>query len=151
MDEHTVFGPALLEAYSLESKTACDPRIVLSEDMLTLVRHHSSAYSDPSDSPQNWHVLVDADGVAFLNYLSDLLYSDGEQVCLDGDRLKKHRDHIQRNLHDQKAQSQIWSKYRWLADYHNHFCQQCLSVPGFDRDLFVEDSRLHRGPRMLFE
>jgi hypothetical protein len=41
MDEYTVYGPAILDAYSLESKKARDPRIVLSENVLE--KH----YSDP--------------------------------------------------------------------------------------------------------
>ena len=44
MDENTVIGPALVEAYNLESEFAVYPRIILSKDVTDIVREHISYY-----------------------------------------------------------------------------------------------------------
>jgi hypothetical protein len=45
MDENIVLGPALLEAYELESKTAIHPRIILSKEVIKTLNIHIGYYA----------------------------------------------------------------------------------------------------------
>ena len=69
MDENIVLGPALIESYNLETKKAIYPRIILSDDVVEIVKEHINYYSDRKHSPQNKEYLLDIDGIHFINYL----------------------------------------------------------------------------------
>lgn len=55
--KHVVFGPALVEAYELESKHAKSPRILISDSAMEFVDRHP-------------FVGIDEDGCSFLDYLN---------------------------------------------------------------------------------
>jgi len=149
MDELTVFGPALLDAYNIEHSVADVPRIALSRDVVALAKRYTEFYASPHESPENQTILIDADGVGFLNYLDDLIHSDVDGIMVLADYVAQHRDNIQRRLADFRNRSKIWSKYHWLASYHNWFCDQVQDVPGFADDLRIPVDELYTQPRFL--
>jgi hypothetical protein len=105
--EDIVFGPALVKAYDLERKRAVNPRVVLSEHAAECLRGH--------DAP----LLVDQDGRAFIDYLAPAF----ENAAIDIDALlRRHRNVIARRLDEHRADSHLWDKYRWVAEYHNTVC-----------------------------
>ena len=46
MDKNIVLGKALIEAYKLETEEAIYPRIILSNDVIKVVREHIGYYSE---------------------------------------------------------------------------------------------------------
>lgn len=126
MDTEVCFGGALVRAYELESKQARDPRVIIDKDLLPLIQRHLTYYAMPYKSPQNGFILVDTDDIPFLNYLyafRGLL--DDIRVIEPAERalLTSHRKLIVSKLAEFKGMPLVWAKYRWLAAYHNFFCE----------------------------
>ena len=119
-DERMVFGDRLVKAHELEVKSARNPRVIL----------------DPCFSNQNgvdlemsaFRLMRDVDGYLFVNYLSALIqpkYAPPRlDLCLDEDRLKNHKDKVERLLEEKRHDPNVWSKYFWTANYHDAFCDQ---------------------------
>lgn len=141
-DSCLIFGSPLLEAYTLESKRAKYPRIILSDDLEKQLKLISTMYSDPQWCPFSDLVLKTDDGIWFINYLFELRqFNDDmmgwvirqkpdspivkmkyypEAISLLG----SHKNHISKNLKKFKGKNpHIYQKYFWLAQYHNFFCQ----------------------------
>jgi hypothetical protein len=70
MDEDIVFGDALLEAID-QDKDGGPPRISLAPSVVEIVRHQLGFYGQTNYAPQYEHLLEDADGTIFLNYLCE--------------------------------------------------------------------------------
>jgi hypothetical protein len=121
VDEIAVFGDALLEAHVAESQIARDPRIILTESAIKASQSHLRYYSNPRRAPQVQAVLRDADGQWFVNYLQAVLYAEND----DGpyrEELLKHKTIVEGRLAKYKSKPSVWSKYGWVAAYHNYFC-----------------------------
>jgi len=120
------FGDSLVRAYELESdcKTYRAPRIILDPDLIPslLDRHINSSKplkngeTGIPHSAQNQLLIVDeADNKLFVNYLDFLGELNGPIQTL-----RRHRDFIQDKLATESGR--VLDKYRWLAEYHNFFC-----------------------------
>jgi len=91
---------------------------------------------DPCFSSQNsvdlemsaFHLMRDVDGYLFINYLSAMTrrkYAPPRlELCLDEDRLKIHKEQVERLLEEKQHDPNVWSKYFWTANYHDAFCDQ---------------------------
>lgn len=123
MDDDIVFGNGLIEAYRAESQLARDPRIVLGKSAIEYLKIHLSYYSEIDSSLQYRDLLKDIDGQIFLNYLDTILMAVDE-VGPFYDKLTAHKAAIERKLDEFKNNPVIWSKYAWVANYHNYFCDQ---------------------------
>jgi hypothetical protein len=140
-DEDIVLGPGLLEAYDAEALRARDPRIVLAD----------SCFQYISELPDAW-LLKDADGQFFLNYLDKIawynVYDEQEGRTPRGiDLLTQHKRLVEAKLREYAAEPPIWSKYHWVARYHNFFCKDCgdelpLRYRVVDQDASFEPQRL---------
>jgi hypothetical protein len=128
--EGLVFGPALVQAYQLESQTATHPRVVLGREAERSQRDALAGYIEPSEAPQASLLLRDGDGWTFINYLG-LLFDDTDDPRTT---LLMHRDLIVERLREQRGTRRVWEKYRWVAEYHNEVVRQQLSA---DRELAV--------------
>lgn len=122
MDENIVLGPALIESYKLESEKAVNPRILLSKEVVTIVKEHINYYSEHDSSPQSKEYLIDIDGYHFVNYLSILFYDYNYPEHIIVSELIKHKDPIILNLNLHKSNFKLFDKYSWTANYHNYFC-----------------------------
>jgi hypothetical protein len=151
MDEVTVYGPALLEAYNLESILARDPRIVLSETIYESVQVYANSYEEPQKSPYNKNVLVDPDGLAYINYLEGLIYEEDDQELVDWIGANKHKLNIEAGLRKYYSDSRIWPKYYWLANYHNYFCEMHRGYDGYNGSFLVEAELSKRYPVPLLK
>lgn len=110
-----IFGPALVEAYDLESVVAVHPRVVLGRHAERSQREDLRHYGRPEDSPQHTLLCRDADGWTFINYLG-LLFDEPEDPRPS---LELHRDQITTRLDLYRSEKRRWEKYRWVAEYHN--------------------------------
>jgi len=146
VDDITVFGPALLDAYNGESKLARDPRIILMPSATEAMVGHVGYYSDPGHSPQNSQLLVDADDQPYINYLETVLIAVDECGPFY-DELSAHKHQVELRLEQFKANPAVWSKYAWVARYHNYFCSQYPSL--FNETHRIEPGLFSAEPRRL--
>lgn len=151
MDEYTVYGPAILDAYSLESKKARDPRIVLSENVHELVQSFTEYYEAPQESPYNKAILIDPDGQAYINYLEGLTSVESNEESVHWESIKKHKANIEKGLEKHYSDPLIWLKFYWLANYHDYFCDKYSHVKGYDKASLIEDGLAKRHPSRLVE
>ena len=145
------FLKALLEAHQIEQSIARDPRIVLSDSVLRLVRQHANYYAFPEESPQNYHVLIDADGKPFINYLIGLIVENTTGNYILWDELKKHKRHIESGLVEYREEPGNWAKYYWLANYHNYFCNEYSDFDGYTKDYLISADLAKRQPARLID
>jgi hypothetical protein len=123
MDANTVTGEALVEAVGLEEQVAVFPRVVLSEQCVSLAMADCEAYAPGFSylNPWNTQLIVDADGEVFLSYLGEVFDYDDDQRAKRG-ALLSHADAIRAKLLSFTESGRVRSKYKWSADYHNYFC-----------------------------
>jgi hypothetical protein len=148
VDEISVFGSALTEAYLGESTLARDPRIVLTSSAVEVAKKHLKYYSKPSDAPHSRDVLRDSDGQWFLNYLECVLIAEDERGPFYEEFLR-HKKAIEEKLTAFKGCPSIWSKYAWVATYHNYFCN--LHERHFDSQHRIDVDVFRASPSRIFE
>jgi hypothetical protein len=117
-DQNTVFGPALVEAYRLESQVAKFPRIVVPR----LIVQDGPSYSQTGT---HWKMafekrfLQSRDGPFFLHILRD--YSQRRESKKSGDLsiLKAMRRAIQRRFNEASDNPDHFQKIAWFVEYWN--------------------------------
>jgi hypothetical protein len=112
-----VFGPALIEAYRLESQIAKFPRILLDRDTHADFKQNNIGHDiDPVFRPE---VQLDNDGPPFLDIFSPFrapAYGSNERLRMVASNC---RSNIQTQLDDSIYDPGIFEKLRWLAIYWN--------------------------------
>jgi len=125
-DEDFAYGPALIEAYDLESKQANYPRIILSKEMVKIVAEYLGYYAEPEEAPQSSYLLKDTDEMVFINYLyalqEEFEYTQDQDIYIQN--IINHKEIILNSLNMYKDNSKLYSKYEWVAQYHNYYCDQ---------------------------
>jgi hypothetical protein len=148
MDDIAVFGRGLNEAYDAASRLARDPRIVLASSAEEAVKIHMRYYAEPDYSPQSTDLYRDSDGKVFINYLDSVLIAEHESGPFYAELLK-HKEVVERSLSEHKNNPVIWSKYGWVANYHNFFCEQYPHY--FSSEHMIEQSKIRIVPRKITE
>ena len=147
IDDVTVIGPGLIEAYAGESQYARDPRVILTESAREAVAQHMGYYGNPKLSPQEGVLLKDADGQYFLDYLQTLWIAGSEHGPFY-DELIKHKQSIEHRLVKHQSSPPIWAKYAWSAKYHNYFCDRYSE---FDEQHKIDVSSYEAAPCSIAE
>lgn len=122
MDDDIVFGDALIDAVN-QDKSGGAPCISLTKSAIDKVRRQLAFYGDEPDwAPDHYHLLEDADGTIFINYLDDAFraFPDGGPFF---ETIEKHQQNIIRGLNDYKGKPGVRAKYEWAARYHNYVCR----------------------------
>jgi hypothetical protein len=65
------------------------------------------------------------------------------------DLLTQHKRLVEAKLHEYAAEPTVWSKYHWVARYHNFFCKDCgpslpLRYRVVDQDAAFESQRIRK-------
>lgn len=142
MDGEIIFGEAILDAYAEESNGALNPRVVLDASAYSNVLQHLEKYEETGTAaPQIAELLVDADGKYFVNYLMALC--TGTTGGPSSAHMMTHQQAIERALRKFVVKPRIWTKYVWVAQFHNGCCLRWSSGPR------VDDSLINAGPRSL--
>lgn len=129
------FGPALNSAYTLESKIAVFPRVVLGDSALT--RAVEESLTGDLETFESM-LVVDEDEKVFVNYLGDLPYTvEEEQDTIEP--LEVHRDRILGWLAQFGEDERLGAKYRWMASFHNWMLETRLT-PDLSEPLVVPDA-----------
>lgn len=107
-DNQILMGPAMVEAYTMESQVAKYPRIIVC-DMAKQVWDKCTQILQVAYVPDNQFMLKDSDGQWYIDYLNDLDYNFSN----DGERMYRSiRNIIKQNISNPDLQL----KYQWLGD-----------------------------------
>jgi len=136
MDGNSVYGMALLTAHDLESKVAVNPIVVLCDNTMKLVDRHIGYYAGEA-APQVRDVLKGPDGRYFLNYLTECIIEDDDREYLDAKSLRRHKKQVESALKAYASIPAVFSKFAWLAEYHNYFCDMVSGYPEYDEKMKV--------------
>lgn len=148
VDEIAVFGSALVEAYEGESILARDPRIVLTSSAVAATKQHLSYYGSGRHAPHVRDVLRDSDGQWFLNYLECVLWAEDDRGPFY-EEFDRHKLAVEQKLATHKSNPSIWSKYAWVASYHNYFCD--LHSHHFGEEHKVNVELFKQSPGLIVE
>lgn len=148
VDEVAVFGDALMEAYQGESSLARDPRIILTESAVKTTKQHLTYYGNRRHAPHVREVLRDSDGQWFLNYLECVLWAEDESGPFY-EEFARHKSAVETKLTEHKDNPPIWSKYAWVAAYHNYFCD--LHSHHFDEGHKVNVELFRQSPGLIVD
>ena len=123
--DKVVFGPAMLEAYRLESSISRYPRILV--DRLTHADYRDSSFQDLGSEYQKCPTLrFDDDGPPFVDILVLL-----RSPTADGysDEINKCKEAIQHALNESVYDPKHFEKLRWLAIYWNGLASELGAFP----------------------
>lgn len=146
VDEIAVFGKALTEAHIGELSLARDPRIILTTSAMNAAREHLTHYSEPRHAPHTRDILQDSDGQWFLNYLDCILIAENDQGPFY-DEFLKHKTIVEQMLQQHRGNPSIWSKYAWVAGYHNYFSD--LHSEHFNDDYKINVELFRASPTLI--
>lgn len=129
-DEFNAFGPAMNEAYILESKEAKSPRIILTSQTLSSGVAASQNHQNPCDlSILNSIIKQDKDGFFYLDYLRQFQELDHPEYDYYN-WLARIRDHLIYNLNLYYTDTKIYPKYLWMLNYWNDVLNSStLTIP----------------------
>lgn len=138
-DPDYVFGPALVEAVSIESQTRY-PRVALSDHAVEMTKAIvRDRYGPGGDYPHSTSLAVDASGTVFVNELGVWL-SEEDDFEVAKYRLPRLKASIETGLSEATGYA-AYEKWKWRADFHN-FALQRASFP-FETELVACDSPHH--------
>ncbi len=137
-NDRVVFGPAMNEAYLLESNFAVYPRILISDSVYSLIKNTtgpavgaeeyktlSKSYKLNEDFNTINNILRDDDGFYYINTfpLSVALSSHITSLGITSldDFVNYLKTTIEKNLQKHVSNKKIFSKYFWLATKFNKY------------------------------
>lgn len=119
-----IFGPALVEAYTLESKAALYPRVILDRSIIEIGAKYRSPIHSFSEERTYVNDLLekDSDGMYYVDYfhkaqseLDDPQYDFPEYIDKLGEIIRKG---LMASGHSTKADLRV--KYSWMRERYNH-------------------------------
>ncbi|MBV8757096.1 MAG: hypothetical protein JO257_07475 [Deltaproteobacteria bacterium] len=130
-DATSVFGPAFIDAYTVESQLALFPRIVLHPDLVTEFGSDGArgraVYADDGLALTR----VGSDGLHFLDYLGNFprevhtdASPDREEVAMS--YMEPRKASIEQELVRRHLLDPVRTKYVWLGRYHNEVVVELL-------------------------
>lgn len=132
-DAFNAFGPAIIEAYYLESQKAIYPRIILTQDTINQGIAYSPSHQNEYDINLLYSLVqMDSDGWVYLDYLKQYqeLNNPGYDYYI---LMKKSRENLINNLNFYFNQARIYQKYVWLLNYWNKTLNpKNLIIPSMD-------------------
>ena len=109
--------------------------------MRSLLKHwieEDTSFGAPKLRYEQYVWRDDEDDQHFFNYL----LCTHTQECIKWDQIGLHRKRIQDGLDKHARQAVVYRKYKWLAGYHNRFCETFRESAGFCESYFVKCSDL---------
>ena len=124
-----LFGPALVDAYQLESREVIYPRVAVSDEVLMGRGNTSDPFQAEVhrvDTEMAALILTrDGSGLHFIDYLraiiTDVNHTEEEVIAF----LERHRSLISSGLRTHRAD--VRRKYLWLQNYHNMCIESTLN------------------------
>lgn len=122
-NDNYLFGPALVEAYTLESKAAMYPRVILDNSVIEVGAKHGKLKHSFNQEKKYVHSLLeqDSDGMYYIDYffkaqseLDDPTYDFPEYIHNLGEIIRKG---LMGSSHHSKADIRV--KYSWMRERFN--------------------------------
>ena len=126
-NDRFIFGPALVEAYILESKAANYPRVILDRSIIELAGSARSENHTPDEEMEYVESLLekDLDGMYYIDYfakaqqeLDDPQYDFPNYIQLLGDKIRTGMNSFK---HPSKADIRV--KYVWMKEKYNRMVE----------------------------
>ena len=126
--DNYLFGPALVEAYTLESKAAMYPRVILDTNVIDAAAENRTLAHTTSDEIGYVYSLLerDSDGMYYIDYFSkaqeeldDPDYGFAEYIANLGDIIRKG---LMASSHHTKVDLRV--KYSWMRERYNRMVSQ---------------------------
>lgn len=122
--DQRVFGPAMVEAYELESNQAIYPRILVSSKWVDALRSNELIRSrNNTINEEKNHILKlirkDKDGEYFIDYIRAIQSELDDPYRGYVEFLKEHSLLIKKNLQKHASNPRVLMKYEWLSNYHD--------------------------------
>jgi len=141
-EQEKVFGPALIEAYTLESKAALYPRVILDRDLVQAAAESRSSHHSAKDEIGYVEQLLesDSDGMYYIDYffkaqseLDDPDYDFPSYIEALGNIVRKG---LMGSVHPSNADVRV--KYSWMRERYNRMVET-VTAPLRQRDWDVEE------------
>lgn len=120
--ESLAYGPAIIDAYEIESGVSKVPRVVVAPSVVEEIRSGEARRDELEAFRQNVlrKLLVeDSDGMIFLDTFE--AFSTVERVPEMPDEIRSAREQIENGLRENQRDLGVLSKYLWLAKRYNAF------------------------------
>lgn len=148
IDEIAVLGEALIEAHKGESEDARDPRIILTDSSKGVVKENLKDFGHPRVAPEARKLLCDSDGQWFIDYLESILMAKNDIDALH-DEFMIHKTSVEDKLKKYGNNPKVFSKYAWVASYHNFFCDCHRSY--FSDEYKINEASFRAPPKQIFD
>lgn len=128
-DELKCYGPAMVEAYMMESQRAADPRIINQN----VLEHDLSRPGGANTIEYEAEYLMGIvkkdphDGLIFLDYMKQC--NEFDEPAVYDDYILRTREFIIRNLNIYANDRRLCSKYEWLKWYYNETVASVYAKP----------------------
>ena len=149
-DDNTIFGPALAEAYDIESNISVYPRVVVSDSIVTYLRETkcfeiNNAYDlvEKYKNPTLTNIIATEictltefaeDGCLYVDYFNKV-----EKIILR--RNKKEQKAIEVFIGEMlelcKTNPKLLPKYKWLSEYYTRKILKTTSMEEYKKDKIV--------------
>ncbi|HTN76260.1 MAG TPA: hypothetical protein VL096_13475, partial [Pirellulaceae bacterium] len=126
LTDEIIFGPTLIESYTLEAKTAVVPRLLVSKPLQEAVQTLCNALAKGSSDDVDNLICQDVDGWWFVNYLQAAVSEAG----VDWSIIARHKESILASLAS-TTRHEVLPKYGWACRYHNVFCHWHYADPNY--------------------
>lgn len=129
-DELKCYGPAMVEAYMMESQRAAVPRIIINQNVL---EHDLSRPGGANTIEYEAEYLMGIvkkdphDGLIFLDYMKQC--NEFDEPAVYDDYILRTREFIIRNLNIYANDRRLCSKYEWLKWYYNETVASVYAKP----------------------
>lgn len=129
--DKVLFGPALAEAYILESKAALYPRVILHKDIIDLSSKVKAHYHSSNREREYVESLLvkDSDGMYYIDYFAKAQSELDDPQYDFPDYLSKIGDKIRKGLMGSSSvfKSDLKVKYRWMKERYNNLIDNVQS------------------------
>lgn len=130
------FGPAMVEAYSLEQE-AIYPRIIIDE----IAIKEGLNYPGLDGGKIKWNdikeLFVIEDGICYIDFLFNAL-EEFEYFNEYIKYLEKVRENLNFHLKNNNYSSKVLRKYSWFRGYYNKTIKKIIQVSSKDKDIGLD-------------
>jgi hypothetical protein len=124
-NHNIIFSKGLVDAYEL-SKKAKYPRVIVSNELLT----------EYGQTIEKGCILKSPDNICFVHYLNQFPYY--EDIPDEDVLLESHKESIVYQVNNNINIPNVLEKYKWAAEYHNHYVHASYNQPDWEEDYYLE-------------